>query len=75
LLQIERAREAIHKMARDLQAAGKAPWQIDRWLEGAWEVLAVVEGSIKEHAEAREGRKEKYAAIFTGRVDCGGDDC
>jgi hypothetical protein len=39
LLQIERAREAIHNMVRDLQAAGKAPWEVDRFLEGAWKVL------------------------------------
>jgi hypothetical protein len=64
LLQIERAREAIHNMARDLQAAGKAPWEVDRFLEGAWKVLAVVEGSVKEQIEEKKARKEKYANLL-----------
>jgi hypothetical protein len=53
-------------MARDLQAVGKAPWEIDRFLEGAWEVLAVVEGSVKEQIEEKKARKEKYAALLLG---------
>jgi hypothetical protein len=64
LLQIERAREAIHNMVRDLQAAGKAPWEVDRFLEGAWKVLAVVEGSVKEQIEEKKARKEKYANLL-----------
>jgi hypothetical protein len=70
LSQIERAREAIHAMARSLQAAGRALWEINVFLAGAWKVLAVVEGYFKEQIEAKEARKKKYVALLRARKPC-----
>jgi hypothetical protein len=72
LSQIERAREAIHAMARALQAAGRALWEINVFLAGAWKVLAVVEGWFKEQIEEKEARQKKYAALLRARDSCCG---
>jgi hypothetical protein len=70
LEQTERAREAIHGLARDLQAAGRAPWEVDRFLEGAWKMLALVEGTVKKQLEEEKARREKYAALLRARNSC-----
>jgi hypothetical protein len=72
LSQIERAREAIHAMARALQAAGRALWEINVFLAGAWKVLAVVQGWFKEQIGEKEARKKKYAALLRARDSCCG---
>ena len=64
LLQIERAREAIRDMDRDLRAAGRAEFEVNGFLERAWGVFAVVEGAFKERIGEKKACEEKYAALF-----------
>jgi hypothetical protein len=59
-------------MARALQAAGRALWEINVFLAGAWKVLAVVEGWFKEQIEEKEARQKKYAALLRARDSCCG---
>ena len=64
LLQIERTREAIRDIGRDLRAAGRAEWEVNGFLERAWGVVAVVEGAFKERIGEKKACEEKYAALF-----------
>jgi len=75
LLQIERAREAIHQMARDLRAEGSAEWRIDSILGRAWGVIAVVEEAFKERVGEKDEREEKYAAFSSVRASHVVDEC